>query len=276
MPTRCPRDAHAAPPCARVDELAPCRATRAVGVRAEPAPPRAPAAPQLEQVDAKLLCANTPSAINEAAAQTSVVSDYEKAVTTWCSQVEGLLSEKEDAASPDEETGPRTELDYWRSRMGKLNSVIQQLSGDHCRAVLAVLQVSKSRILKRWKTNDSNITDAANEAKDNVKYLHTLDKYIEPLYSGKPQDVIDSLPGLLNNIKMMNTIARYYNTAQRMTTLLRKVTEQMIANCRAYVVEGGSLWEQSVPQLLARLNTCTECNRSYQAQYRQVREPLPS
>ena len=38
--------------------------------------------------------------------------------------------------------------------------------------------------------------------------------------------MIDCLPGLLNNIKMMLTIARYYNTTERMTNLFRKITNQ--------------------------------------------------
>jgi dynein heavy chain len=55
---------------------------------------------------------------------------------------------------------------------------------------------------------DSAITDALNEAKDNVKYLSTLDKYTTTLYEGEPSNIIDALPGLMNNIKMMLTIAR--------------------------------------------------------------------
>ena len=94
------------------------------------------------------------------------------------------------------------------------------------------MQITKARIFTRFKQIDNGITDAANEAKDNVKYLMTLDKYIAPLYCGTPLDIIDTLPGLLNNIRMMHTIARYYSTAQRMTTLFRKITDQMIANCR--------------------------------------------
>ena len=31
---------------------------------------------------------------------------------------------------------------YWRSRMGKLNSIIEQLKTEECRVILAVLQVS--------------------------------------------------------------------------------------------------------------------------------------
>eukprot|EP00959_Pyramimonas_sp_CCMP1952_P268688 5617866-Pyramimonas_sp.AAC.2 len=67
------------------------------------------------------------------------------------------------------------------------------------------------------------VTDAANEAKDNVKYLTTLEKSLEPMYAGTPHTIIDSLPALMNNIKMMHTIARYYNTPERMTTLFCKV-----------------------------------------------------
>lgn len=55
---------------------------------------------------------------------------------------------------------------------------------------------------------DVNVTEAANEAKDNVKFLFTLERFIEPLYSGTATTIIDTLPALMNSIKMIHTIAR--------------------------------------------------------------------
>lgn len=80
---------------------------------------------------------------------------------------------------------------------------------------------------------DLLLTDKLNEAKDNVKYLTTLEKFIEPLYKGNPQQIIDTLPALMNAIKMIHTIARFYNTADKMTGLFMKITNQMIKNCVA-------------------------------------------
>jgi hypothetical protein len=39
------------------------------------------------------------------------------------------------------------------------------------------------------------------------------------LYDGNPDTIKETLPGLMNSIKMIHTIARYYNTNDRMTKL---------------------------------------------------------
>ena len=115
---------------------------------------------------------------------------------------------------------------------------------------MILILASQVSLLRRWKQIDVNITESANEAKDNVKYLYTLERFIDPLYTGNSETITDTLPALMNSIKMIHTIARYYNTSERMTSLFAKITEQMIANCKMHIIGEGSvdaLWE-SDPQ----------------------------
>jgi dynein heavy chain len=80
------------------------------------------------------------------------------------------------------------------------------------------------------------VTEALNEAKDNVKYLQTLEKFIEPLEQGTPESIKEILPALMNSIKMIHTIARYYNTSEQMTGLLSKCTTSMIKTCKRTIM----------------------------------------
>ena len=56
-----------------------------------------------------------------------------------------------------------------RSRANKLNSLVDDLKTPECQFVQHVLKACKSRKVKVWMETNNRITDALNEAKDNVK-----------------------------------------------------------------------------------------------------------
>ncbi|XP_069498709.1 dynein axonemal heavy chain 5-like, partial [Ambystoma mexicanum] len=104
----------------------------------------------------------------------------------WIKQIEQVLVESEQMRKEADDIGPLAELEYWKSRMASFNSLLDELKSPKVKKVLSILQAAKSRILKLWKKLDGSVTNAANEAKDNVKYLYTLDKFFGPLGKASP------------------------------------------------------------------------------------------
>lgn len=135
-----------------------------------------------------------------------------------------------------------------------------------------------------------------NEAKDNVKYLQTLERFIEPLYHGTPETIKETLPALMNSIKMIHTIARYYNTNEKMTGLFTKMTTEMITRCKWYILNfrkmargelnskrkgqpesDDVLWNEELfppEELIPVLQSCIDLNQAYQKQYDFTKERL--
>jgi hypothetical protein len=214
---------------------------------------------------------NTLASHRRAAADHRLVDELEALVEGWCKQVEHVLAESEQVRQETDGTGPLAELAYWKTRMGRFTTLMDQLRARECRIVIGTLTQARSRVIALWKELDNRITDAANEAKDNVKYLYTLEKFTEPMYKGEPRAVVDSVPGLINAISMMYNIARYYNTSERMTSLFVKITNQMILCCRRYIRAGGSVWKQGKEELTPRLYSCIELNAIYQDYFRQTK-----
>ncbi len=59
--------------------------------------------------------------------------------------VQALLGEGEAARSEGEEAGPDTELEFWRQRMAKFNSVTEQLKSHAAKLVLGVCGAARSK-----------------------------------------------------------------------------------------------------------------------------------
>lgn len=77
----------------------------------------------------------------------------------WCKQTEALLAESGagTATSLNDESGPDTELEFWRVRMAKFNSVTEQIKSKECRLVMGVCSTARSKQYKCWKEVDVKV-----------------------------------------------------------------------------------------------------------------------
>ncbi|KAM6935220.1 dynein axonemal heavy chain 5 isoform 1-T1 [Lycodopsis pacificus] len=217
-----------------------------------------------------------PSDYMAAANSTETTEKIEACMKVWIKQIEQVLAESDQLRKEADDLCPRAELDHWKKRMSRFNYLLDQLKSPDVKAVLGVLLMAKSKLIKSWRELDTRITDAANEAKDNVKYLYSLEKFCDPLYNSDPVSMVDAIPGLINAIRMIHSISRYYNTSEKITSLFVKVTNQMITACKAYVTNNGSnsIWDQPQQVVADKIKAAIHLNQEYQRYFHKTKEKL--
>ena len=222
-----------------------------------------------------------------------IVAKMEQTLHDWCDKIESYLEvpiqdigssmKTKNKVGSKVDVGPKGELTYWRTKMQRLNSISEQLQSDQCRFVVNILSNDSKAsglratskipaLLKRWKQIDIDVTEAANEAKDNIKYLSSLQRFVGQLYDGTIKGMIESIPAVINSVKMIHTIARYYNTTDTLTKLFTKITDQIIKNCIVNISKSGSkrnvpMWEKDIDETIKELDACLKLNSLYQEQY---------
>ena len=155
-------------------------------------------------------------------AHPDMVRHLETLLESWCDDIEAHLAEQDEETMVSDRVGPRGIIEFWRIRTQKLASIVEQTRSRSFRQVITVMTQMVSRsgsasdhvrsasftLLRRWKTLDVSVTEAANEARDNVKYLSTLDKFVEPLYTQPPPQIVGALPARMTRIKRVCHICR--------------------------------------------------------------------
>ncbi|XP_076449104.1 dynein axonemal heavy chain 5-like [Babylonia areolata] len=208
------------------------------------------------------------------AAMPEALEKIEECMRGWIKHIEHILVKSEQIRQEADNAGPRVELEHWKMHMAKFNFLLDQLKSPEVKAVIGILQCAKSKLIAKWRELDGRITDTANRAKDNVKFLYTLEQFCDPLYNSDPVAMQNSIPGLINAARMIYSISRYYNTSERMTSLFIKITNQMITACKTYIMDGRTkIWDLG-PTLVGRLQDCINLNNHYRTHFLKVKTKL--
>lgn len=77
-------------------------------------------------------------------------------------------------------------MEYWKKRGAQFSQIVTQVQATEVQRTVMCLQFARSKMFKEWKETDYKITYCYNEAKDNAKFIQTLEKNCHSLYLDDP------------------------------------------------------------------------------------------
>ena len=73
---------------------------------------------------------------------------FEEYLRQWMKKIQELLLESEQLRLETDDAGPQDELEFWKCRAAKLSLLVDQISSNHCRHILATLKAAQSRLIR--------------------------------------------------------------------------------------------------------------------------------
>ncbi|PRP82215.1 dynein-1-alpha heavy chain, flagellar inner arm I1 complex, partial [Planoprotostelium fungivorum] len=121
--------------------------------------------------------------------------------------------------------GPMAEIEFWRARNAVYNTLYEQLNNPLLKKMLDVLEVANgdSPARNTFITVTSELQKLHFEAQDNVKFLTTLERHFKNIAQGTLVTIKETLPSMMNALRMVWIISRYYNRDEYMTPLLERI-----------------------------------------------------
>lgn len=111
------------------------------------------------------------------------------------------------------------------------------------------------------------------EAKDNVKFLSTLERYFKNLIFGSLSLMIETIPSLMNGLRMVWIISRYYNTDERMVPLMERIANEL-ADRIELEIDIKNIFRKPPETTKLVLSQALEILRGWMEQYYDVRKKI--
>ena len=122
------------------------------------------------------------------------------------------------------------DIELWRSRSATLSTLHQKLSNPHVQMVRQRLQkylVDNPSTIIEFDNQMKDLTKQYGEAKDNVKFLTTLERQFKNLDQEGLAGIEETLPSLMNGLKMVWIISRHYKEGDKMPNLLSLISDEI-------------------------------------------------
>lgn len=172
--------------------------------------------------------------VEEAARSKDVVQRLEVLLIHWTKQIKEVINTQNSSEST-ENAGPLEEIQFWRSRCDDLSGISNQINREEVQTIIKVLDMAKSSFLDQFLRLSQLIQEGTVEAHDNLKFLSTMTDPCVALSQAEPKAIIEIIPKILRCVRLIWANSKHYNSKERITSLLRKISNEIIRRCCAKI-----------------------------------------
>ncbi|GLI59150.1 hypothetical protein VaNZ11_000978 [Volvox africanus] len=165
--------------------------------------------------------------VDRAAADSDLINQLELYMADW-SQVLASVLQRESQKHPTGK-GPLAEIEFWRERNAVLSSLYEQLNLPQVKRMISAVEKGSydRNLIAGFKSQLGELTKLATEARDNVKFLTTLERHFKNIAAGPLGGILDTLPPMMNALRMVWIISRHYSDDQRMGSLFQRIAREV-------------------------------------------------
>jgi dynein heavy chain len=168
---------------------------------------------------------------NMAVDDSHLVAAIETAVEN-CTIVIATAVESEHQKMTKTTRTPLGEIEFWRERNANLSALFDQINASKMQMMLQVMKMVDSPQLSSFNFHFGELAKLYLEARDNVKFLTTLERHFKHISEGSYQTILESMQSMVNGLRMVWVISRHYNTDERMAPLMCTIAETLARRVR--------------------------------------------
>jgi len=163
-----------------------------------------------------------------------IVSSVDSALEEWTVVVSTAVDAEQRKDSSSKRT-PLGEIDFWRERSAGLSPLYEQIALPKVQQMLEVISSTESAQLSAFNYHFGELSKLFLEARDNVKFLTTLERHFKHVSDSSFQNILDSMQSMVNGLRQVWVISRHYNTDDKMAPLMEAIAETLSRRVREEV-----------------------------------------
>lgn len=111
------------------------------------------------------------------------------------------------------------------------------------------------------------------EAKDNVKFLTTLERHFKHITNGTLVQILDTLPSMMNALRMVWVISRHYKEDHRMEPLMERIAWE-VANRVSTMINMRTIFREPAPRSIKLISESQAVLQKWEATYMAMRQTI--
>ncbi|XP_052412947.1 dynein axonemal heavy chain 10 [Carassius gibelio] len=155
-----------------------------------------------------------------------MVEKLEQCVMNWHTQITIVIEEQK--RKKPQGPGPLAEIEFWRERVAVFSSLSEQLNLQVVKKILDVMTRADSFIMQELEKTTAELSKYHEESVNNVQFLTTMERHFRNLVTGLDfKVVLDTIPELMNGLRMIWILSRHYNTDERLESLMERIAWEL-------------------------------------------------